>query len=279
MNRVIWLAGVLFATLVTIAFSYGVHAAEYGGGDIQRYAADAALDNGTIVTLTDAGTRLVARAPANNPAAMFGVVVDPNRLPLRIADEEIANEVHVTSSGTYNVLVSTQAGAILPGDFVTLSAVSGVAMKADSDDKIVFGRAAGAFDGQGVTMGSTTLKDSQGQARQVALGSVPVTIDIRNNPNEISTKVNVPEPLERVGQAIAEKEVDPIRIYLSLAITLIGTTAAIVVIYAGVRNSVISIGRNPMSKKSIFRALLEIILTSFLILIISLFAVYLLLRL
>lgn len=279
MNRVIWLAGVLFATLVTIAFSYGVHAAEYGGGDIQRYTAETALDNGTIVTLKDADTRLVTRAPADNPAAMFGVVVDPNRLPLRIADNEIANEVHVTSSGTYNVLVSTQAGAILPGDFVTLSAVSGVAMKADSDDKIVFGRAAGAFDGQGVTMGSTTLKDSQGQARQVALGSVPVTIDIRNNPNEISTKVNVPEPLERVGQAIAEKEVDPIRIYLSLAITLIGTTAAIVVIYAGVRNSVISIGRNPMSKKSIFRALLEIILTSFLILIISLFAVYLLLRL
>ena len=78
---------------------------------------------------------------------------------------------------------------------------------------------------------------------------------------------------------MAEKEVDPIRIYLSLAITLIGTIAAIVVIYAGVRNSVISIGRNPMSKKSIFRALLEIILTSFLILIISLFAVYLLLKL
>src|SRR5690606_16399071 len=111
---------------------------------------------------------------------------------------------------------------------------------------IVFGRAAGAFDGQSITMGTTSLKDTQGKTRQVALGSVPVTIDIRNNPNEISTKVNVPEPLERAGQAIAEKEVDPIRIYLSLAITLIGTIAAIVVIYAGVRNSVISIGRNPM---------------------------------
>lgn len=279
MKRAIWLTGVLFATLTMVFFASPTFAAEYGGGDIQRYTAQSALDNGTIVTLADAGQRVVARASSGDPAAMFGVVVDPNRLPLRFADEAVENEVHVSSSGTYNVLVSTQAGAIRSGDFVTLSAVSGVAMKAGDKDKIVFGRAAGAFDGQSITMGTTSLKDTQGKTRQVALGSVPVTIDIRNNPNEISTKVNVPEPLERAGQAIAEKEVDPIRIYLSLAITLIGTIAAIVVIYAGVRNSVISIGRNPMSKKSIFRALLEIILTSFLILIISLFAVYLLLKL
>lgn len=271
--------GLLVATVMSVFFSYGVHAAEYGGGDIQRYVADTPLDNGTIVTLVDQNARTVVRAPAGDPSAMFGVVVDPSRLPLRMADDDVANEVHVSSSGTYNVLVSTQAGSIRPGDFLTLSAVSGVAMKADNKDKIVLGRAAGAFDGKSVTMGRTTLKDSHGATRQVALGSVPVTIDVRDNPNEISTKVNVPEPLERAGQAIAEKEVDPIRIYLSLAITLIGTAAAIVVIYAGVRNSVISIGRNPMSKKSIFRALLEIILTSFLILIISLFAVYLLLKL
>lgn len=60
---------------------------------------------------------------------------------------------------------------------------------------------------------------------------------------------------------------------------MVSLIAAIAVIYAGVRNSVISIGRNPMTKKSIFRALMEIILTSLLILIIGLFAVYLLLRL
>lgn len=273
------LIGLTTTMIGVVIFAVAAHATTYGGGDVQRYQAESSFDNGTIVQLVDPESRAIARAPAGSPDKMFGVVVNPNQLPLRIQDDSIENEIHVSSSGTYNVLVSTQAGAIRPGDFVTLSAVSGVAMKASEDDGIVFGRAAGAFDGTSTAMGSTTLKDSDGRTRQVALGTVPVTIDIRNNPNEISTKVNVPEPLERVGQAIAEKEVDPIRIYLSLAITLIGSIAAIVVIYAGVRNSMISIGRNPMSKKSIFRALLEIILTSVLILIISLFAVYLLLRL
>src|SRR5690606_15115252 len=102
---------------------------------------------------------------------------------------------------------------------------------------------------------------------------------IQRNPNEKSTKARVPEALERIGQAIAEKEVSAVRIYISLAITAISLITALVVLYTGVRGSIISIGRNPMSKRSILRALLQIILTSFLILVIGLFAVYLLLRL
>ena len=89
----------------------------------------------------------------------------------------------------------------------------------------------------------------------------------------------MPSFLERVGYAIAEKEVSPIRIYLSMAIAAVCLIAAIAVLYAGVRSGVISIGRNPMSKKSIFRALIETILTSVVILAIGLFAVYLLLKL
>jgi len=91
--------------------------------------------------------------------------------------------------------------------------------------------------------------------------------------------VNLPESLQRIGQAVAEKEVSPIRIYLSMGIVTLSILAAIVMLYSGIRNGVISIGRNPMSKKSIFRALLEVILTSILILVIGLFAVYLLLKL
>src|SRR5690606_9658055 len=94
----------------------------------------------------------------------------------------------------------------------------------------------------------------------VKLGLIPVTIDIRSNPNQKSTKVKVPPFLERVGLAIAEKEVSPLRVYLSIAISVVCLAATVAILYAGVRSGVISIGRNPMSKKSIFRALLEIIL-------------------
>lgn len=263
---------------VAVAIPTFSYAANYNS--VQSYASDTALDNGTIVQLTGKDSNRVKIASQAELQNMFGVTVDRNLLSMTITNEGLQNETFVAASGTYNVLVSTQAGPIAAGDYVTLSAVNGVAMKAGTEEKTVFGRANGSFDGNGVVLGQTTLKDTGGQANKtVKIGSIPVTIDIKSNPNEKSTKAEVPEFLERIGQAIAEKEVSPIRIYLSMAITAVSLVSALVVLYAGVRNGVISIGRNPMSKKSIFRALLEVILTTFLILIIGLFAVYLLLRL
>lgn len=268
--------------VATACFVLPVAAANLGGGSTQAYAADSRIDTGTIVQLTGKESNRVKTATQKELQNMFGVVVDRGQLPFMISNEGLQNETFVAVSGTYNVLVSTQGGTIKTGDFVTLSSIDGVAMKAGTvaDQSTVFGRAQSSFDGKGVTLGTAALKDTTGkQAQTVTLGSVPVTIDIKSNPNQKSTKADLPEVLQRIGQAIAEKEVSPIRIYLSLAITAVSLIAAIAVLYSGVRNSIISIGRNPMSKKSIFRALLEIILTSILILIIGLFAVYLLLRL
>lgn len=268
------IVGVVATTVLPVA------AQTTGGGSVQGYAADAPIDNGTIVQLTGKDANRVKVSTQKELQNMFGVVVDRNQLPITLSSEALQNETFVAASGTYTVLVSTQGGPITSGDYITLSSVNGIGMKAGTEEKTVFGRANGSFDGKGITLGTTVLKDTSGNTNEtVTLGSIPVTIDIKKNPNEKSTKVQVPELLERIGQAIAEKEVNPIRIYLSLGITVISILAAIAIIYSGIRNSVISIGRNPMSKKSIFRALLEIILTSILILIIGLFAVYLLLRL
>lgn len=257
-----------------------VSASPYGGGSVQGYAADKPLDSGVIVQLTGKDANRVTTASQSQLQSMFGVTVDRNQLPVTLSSGGLENEVFVAVSGTYNVLVATQAGPIAAGDYVTLSSINGVAMKAGTDEKTVFGRAAKGFDGKTGALGTTAVKDTTGRITQtVTLGLIPVSIDIRSNPNDKSTKANLPEPLQRVGQAIAEKEVSPIRIYLSLGITVVSLIAAIAVLYSGIRGSVISIGRNPMSKKSIFRALIEVIMTSVLILIIGLFAVYLLLKL
>lgn len=277
MRRLLVILGVAIVAVATVTTH--VAAETYGGGHVQGYGSDQAIDNGTIVQLTGNNSNQVKPVGKSELQNMFGVTVDQQQLPVKLTTGTLENEVYVAVSGTYTVLVSTEGGAIAPGDYVTLSSINGVAMKAGTEEASVFGRAAAVFDGKGVTLGSTELKDSAGGNVAVQLGAVPVTIDIKRNPNEKSTKAKVPEVLERIGQAIAEKEVSPVRIYLSMAITAASLIAAIVVIYTGIRNGVISIGRNPMSKKSIFRALFEIILTSFLILIIGLFAVYLLLKL
>ena len=270
---------VLVAFGLALAAAMPVLAAEYGGGSVQGYAAETPLDTGTIVQLTGKGSNTVKIATQSELQNMFGVTVDASQQPLTVSNDDAKNEVFVAVSGTYNVLVSTQGGDIKSGDYVTLSSLNGIAMKASTEQKTVFGRANRDFDGNGAKLGTGSLKDDAGGTKTVTLGVVPVTIDIRRNPNDKSTKANVPEFLERIGEAVAEKEVSPIRIYLSMGITVVSIIAAIAMLYAGIRNGVISIGRNPMSKKSIFRALLEVVLTSMLILVIGLFAVYLLLKL
>jgi hypothetical protein len=246
---------------------------------LQSYATASPIDNGTIVALTGKDAKSVKIATKSELQNMFGVTVDRNLIQLTLSGD--ANNVYVATSGTYDVLVSTENGSIATNDYVTLSSVDGVAMKAGTidDQKTVFGRATAPFDGKGVTLSSATLKDSNGVSKTVKIGAIPVTVNIQRNPNDKSTKTALPDFLQRIGKAIAEKEVSPIRIYLSLGITAVSLIAAIAVLYSGVRSGVISIGRNPMSKKSIFRALLEVILTAFLILIIGMFAVYLLLKL
>lgn len=277
LSRIVIGFALIVGTITTIAVP--VSAETYGGGSVASYAADQPIDIGTIVILTGDKSNRVKVAEQKDVTNMFGVVVDRSQLPFSITGGDLENETFVAVSGTYNVLVTNQEGSIASGDYVTLSSINGIAMRAGEKDVTVFGRANASFNDSSVTLGETTLKDSKGGTKKVKIGSVPVTIDIKNNPNHQSTDVNAPEFLKRVGEAIAEKEVNPIRIYISIVIAVISLVAAITVLYAGIRNSVISIGRNPMSKRSIFKALIEVILTSALIVIIGLFAVYLLLKL
>ena len=66
--------------------------------------------------------------------------------------------------------------------------------------------------------------------------------------------------------------------YIAAAIFFIGAFIAGAVLYAGIRSSITAIGRNPLSKKSILRGLLQVIFTSLIVFIISVFGVYLLLK-
>lgn len=264
----------------SLIFSDVAQAVTYGGGNVQSYASGNPISDGNIVQLDGSEKNRVKVAPKEEVHNIFGVTVNVNKLPVAISNSELENEVFVAVSGTYDVLVSNEAGTIKEGDYLTLSSISGVAMSAGKDEVNVIGRANASFNGKNNVLGSSELINVLGSTDGVVyIGSIPVTIDIRRNPNTPTTKVNVPEFLQAVGEAIAEKEVSPLRAYLSSGITVATLIATIAVIYAGVRNSVISIGRNPMSKKSIFRALIGVILTGLLILVIGLFAVYLLLRL
>lgn len=253
---------------------------EQNGFTPQPYNADTRFKVGTVIQADEKDSTKVIAATQDKVSRAFGVVASTSNLPITISSNTAASQVFVATNGRQDVLVTSENGPINAGDTLAISSLSGTLMKATYKQRVLFGTALASFDGKNNTIGTTTLKDTKGDAfKQIGIGTIPISIDIRKNPEDKSTKANLPQQLQRLGQLIAEKPVSPFRIYISMAVVTITIVIALVLLYAGVRNAIISIGRNPLSKKSIFRALLQVILTSVLVLIIGLFAVYLLLRL
>lgn len=248
------------------------------GSAIQSYAADSILQRGLLVKLDTNDTKKVLPVSEKDMIDTFGVVVSPNEVALTVGNEANPSQTYVSTSGTFNVIVSDQTGQIEKNDFITISALNGIGMKATKDQSTVVGKALTNFDGKTNVTGQVTLKDSSGAAyKTVNLGLIPVAISIAHNPLIENTQSDLPEWLVKTG--LVDKDVNSFRIYISMGILGLSIIVAITVLYAGIRNSVLSIGRNPLSKGSIGKSMITIFLSAFIILIIGSFTVYLILKL
>lgn len=245
----------------------------------QGYGSDTALQNGMIVKLEDQDATKVEPVTVATMTKMQGVVVAASDASVTLSNNDNNHQVYVATFGRYNTLVSNQSGPIKTGDYVTISSLAGVGMKADSSEAIVLGKAAGNFDGTSNVEGTSTLKDISGKQVAVSLGRIPVDIGVAHNPLQQTIDNNLPGFLRRASEIIANKPVSSTRVYLSLAVLLISAVIAGSMLYAGIRNGLIAIGRNPLAKKTITRNIVQVIVTSLIIFIIGLFGVYLLLKL
>ncbi len=243
----------------------------------QGYGSDSVLQKGMIVQLVNQDTTKVEPVTAETADRMHGVVVDANDAPVTLSNE--GKKVFVATVGPFEVLASNQNGAVNPGDYVTISALQGVGMKAGNKEPMVIGKALSAFDGKTGVVGTTEVTDSAGAKKNVSIGRLSVDVTVARNPLLKGETPNVPEFLRKASEAVAGKPVNAARIYLAMFIFGVTTIAAGSLMYAGVRNGLISVGRNPLSKKSIIRGMFQVILTGLIIFITGVFGVYLLLKL
>ena len=243
----------------------------------QGYGSDGTLQKGIIVRLKEGDTTKVQAVSKDQMDKMHGVIVNPNDAAVTLSGD--GEKVFVATRGRQEVLVSTENGAIKEGDFITLSALGGVGMKAGTTQALIIGRATEAFDGTGQLIGSASVKDSNGGDHEVKLGRIDIDINIGRNPWLKSEEPNLPDALRRASEAIAGKPVQAVRVYISMVVFFLATVVSASLLYGGVRSGLISIGRNPLSKKLIIRGMLQVIVAGLIIFILGIFAVYLLLKL
>lgn len=233
------------------------------------YESDETLEKGRIVALVKDNANKVEAVPYNEPERIHGVVVDANDSPVTLTLE--GQKVFVATGGRHEVLVSVENGIINVGDYLSLSNANGIAAKATDKQDYILGKALSNFDGR--TGVITTGDNGSGIARIVA------DISVSRNPIRRLDVNFLPKFLQKTAEGIAGKPVNMARIYVSLGILVITGLIAGSLLYGGVRSSMISIGRNPLSKKSIIRGLFQVVIVSLIIFLTGIFAVYLLLRL
>ncbi len=266
------------ALVVVFGSLFFTHSRMSAQSVVQSYGTSTNLEVGLMVELQPGNSSDVVALNQADATKMFGVVVNPNSAAESLSTVNSAHQAYVATTGNYQVLVDSENGSIHAGDYITISSVSGVGMKATSSDQIILGKTLSTFLGTTDSLGSTVLKSSNGQSSTVQLGLVDVSIEVAHNPLLQSSKPNLPGFLLSAGQSVANKPVSEGRVYIGLLILAISAIIAGSMLYAGIKSSIVSIGRNPLSKRSITRSLIQVTLTSLIVFILGLFAVYLLLR-
>jgi hypothetical protein len=248
-------------------------------GTVESYGTVQTLKAGLIVQLDPANPENVIPATQANISKTFGIVVDPTSSILSIQTlGKSPQNAYVTSSGNYPVVVSDQNGKISAGDYLTLSAIDGIAMKDNTTALVIIGQATTSFNGVDNIIGSQDVVNTLNSKKLVHLGSVKANIAITHNPLLVSSSYNVPAFLKNFSKNVSGKVVSPWRIYIALILLLAICFIVGIMLYGAVRSSMIAIGRNPLSKHALSRGFIQIIVAAIIIFISGVFGVYLLLR-
>lgn len=218
------------------------------------FKASTQLLPGQIVALSSGDGQAVEPATLGNLQAMAGVVVSDKEALLSISTGE--DNIQVVTDSQAKTLVSDLNGSIEAGDLVTASQIPGIGQKA-SDEELVLGTAQQAFNPDHNNWDNfKTVTTSEGEEYRAAVGSIPVLINVERNPAAASEQTYLPGFVQEAANNVAGQEVAPYQVLISLLVLGLSFVSATAIIYATVHSTIISLGRNPLSKHAVYKSYL-----------------------
>lgn len=237
----------------------------------QGFAADDPnIVAGALVSLKSGSADTVELATAKNIDRLLGVAGKDSLIELSGGTDM----VQIVTSGGASTLVSDINGAVKTGDKITASPIAGVGMKALAST-LVIGTAQANLDS--VSPESRTISDKSGNQQIVHIGLVSLQVDKAFYQAPQDSNSFLPPVLENFAASIAGHPVSPIRVMVSAFLVLMLFVVVGVLLYAAVRSSIISIGRNPLSEVAVRKSLLQVGLIILGILVFTVVVVYLVL--
>ena len=224
------------------------------------YLAEGQISTGNMVSLDTAKSGYVEPANTSNGLSLLGVAVNPKDSLLAVNPG--SDTVQVAITGSVNVLASTVNGNISVGNEVSVSPFSGIGMKASPGLNVIGLAQSGLTDKTpGVTKEQITNKS--GQTSTVWVGYVSLTINVTtDNTDQTGSQLN---GLQKIVKGITGHVISTFRILISLIIIFVTVVALIVVIYSAIYGSIISVGRNPLARRTIFGTLRAVMFMTLLV--------------
>lgn len=269
---------VILLGILSLAIPASAASSNTSGQVTQSYNSGTLVLTSMLVQLEPKAKSTVIPLTYSDINNMLGVVVPNANATIVLTPANVTTQqVIIAPSGRYNVLVSDQNGSIANGNYLTMSAVPGIAMKADSSQSVIIGRAEGNFSGSNA-ISSVSLKNSQNSTVKVSIGRIIANIQLAPNPLYLKNSNSIFAFLTRAEFDVSNKPVSSLKTYVVGLVALATVFITGVVLYAGTSASITAIGRNPMAKRTISRGMFKAILAGLLVFAAGTAAVYLILN-
>ncbi|CAN5390577.1 hypothetical protein BH09PAT4_BH09PAT4_09080 [soil metagenome] len=239
----------------------------------KSYTSRSIIAAGSIVSLSQTDGDTVELADTSNSKRTIGVVVKDNDSLIAMNSGKMMN-TQVATSGIVTTLVSDVNGSIKVGDQVAVSPFGGVGMKSALGERII-GLAQTAFNGSGEDVTTREVKDKSGDSHSIKIGYIQLGVAVGLDDG---TDGGTMTGLQHFVRSLTGHQVSTPRIIISLVIAICTLAALIVLIYAAIYGSIVSIGRNPLAKNVIFKALWHVVWLASITVAVALLFMYLLLR-
>lgn len=240
----------------------------------QGYKASSPITTGSLVSLDSTDYHLAQVSTQANRDSLLGVAVSSEQALVSLSDK--GSTVQVVTSGQASVLVSTANGNISVGDYLSISPISGVAMKAMTAGKVI-GVAQQDYNDHSASKKNVELTTNDGKKTTVQVGTIAVKVLAQDwTPSDQPNSPLLNSLRSFLGSAVG-KPVSNTQAIFSVAIILLAVLASATILYSSISSSIHSIGRNPLSKGIIRRSLVVMFGLSIIVIVGAGMAVYLIL--
>lgn len=236
----------IFAGMLSCAMPFFAHAQLSNTSIARTYVVDGTQPVAGDLVSFDKDKQILHLSDTADDETLFGVVVDKPALVL-----SSGSGVPIISSGEVSVNVTALGGPIAPGDYITTSSEPGKGKKASPQDGFIVG---------------TALESFGTASSSAASGAIAVHLSIGARPGGGANTSTLTTTKQNTSQTSSVTIPAFVRYFLAGLVAIGSIAIAFRSFGSSIKESIVSVGRNPLAKTSIQSM---VVLNTFLIVLVS----------